>query len=122
MQTRGSQENPIVVDISRIVSEWVPDTVENLISSPANSFIALFGPSSNYMWFYRTYNNGQETLVQAWYRWYLPGTVQHAVVDNDRMYCVVKQDGKYILLTASLTQTPEDQILVNSDGQQITHT
>lgn len=119
MQTRGSQENPIVVDISRIVSEWVPDTVENLISSPANSFIALFGPSSNYMWFYRTYNNGQETLVQAWYRWYLPGTVQHAVVDNDRMYCVVKEDGKYILLTASLTQTPEDQILVNSDGQQI---
>lgn len=119
MQTRGSQENPIVIDISRIVSEWVPDTVENLISSPANSFIALFGPSSNYMWFYRTYNNGQETLVQAWYRWYLPGTVQHAVVDNDRMYCVVKQDGKYILLTASLTQTPEDQILVNSDGQQI---
>ena len=119
MQTRGSQENPVVVDISRIVSEWVPDTVENLISSPANSFIALYGSATNYIWFYRTYNNGQETLVQAWYRWYLPGTVQHAVVDNDRMYCVVKQDGKNILLTASLTQTPEDQILVNSDGQQI---
>ena len=119
MQTRGSQENPVVVDVSRIVSEWVPDTIENLIASPSNSFIALYGPSTNYIWFYRTYNNGQETLVQAWYRWYLPGTVQHAVVDNDRMYCVVKQDGKNILLTASLTQTPEDQILVNSDGQQI---
>ena len=119
MQTRGSQENPIVVDVSRIVSEWVPDTVENLLASPANSFIALYGSATNYIWFYRTYNNGQETLLQAWYRWYLPGAVQHAVVDNDRMYCVVKQAGKNILLTASLTQTPEDQILVNSDGQQI---
>lgn len=119
MQTRGSQENPIVIDISRVVSEWVPDTVENLITSPANSFIALYGPTTNYIWFYRTYNNGQETLLQAWYRWYLPGTIQHAVVNNDRMYCVVKQGGKNILLTASLTQTPEDQILVNSDGQQI---
>ncbi len=119
MQTRGSNENPVVVDISRIVSEWVPDTVENLIASPANSFIALYGSATNYIWFYRTYNNGQETLVQAWYRWYLPGTVQHAVVDNERMYCVVKQGDKNILLTASLTQTPVDQILVNSDGQQI---
>ncbi len=119
MQTRGSQENPIVIDISRIVSEWVPDTVENLITSPANSFIALYGPSSPYIWYYRTYNDGQQNLVQAWYRWYMPGNVHNAVVDNDRMYCVVKQSGKYILLTASLTQTPEDQILVNSDGQQI---
>ena len=119
MQTRGSQENPVVVDISRIVSEWVPDTVENLIASPANSFIALYGPSSPYIWYYRTYNNGEQTLLQAWYRWYMPGNVHNAVVDNDRMYCVVKQSGKYILLTASLTQTPEDQILVNSNGQQI---
>jgi len=119
MQTRGSQENPIVIDISRIVSEWVPDTVENLIASPANSFIALYGPSSPYIWYYRTYNDGQQTLLQAWYRWYMPGNVHNAVVDNDRMYCVVKESGEYILLTASLTQTPEDQILVNSNGQQI---
>jgi len=119
MQTRGSQENPIVVDISRIVSEWVPDTVENLIASPSNSFIALYGPSTKYIWYYRTYNNGQETLLQAWYRWLLPGAVHNVVVDNDRMYCVVKEGGKYILLTSSLTQTPEDQILINSDGQQI---
>ncbi len=90
-----------------------------MIASPSNSFIALYGPSSKYIWFYRTYTNGQEILVQSWYRWYLPGTVHNVVVDNDRMYCVVKDSGKYILLTASLTQTPEDQILVNSDGQQI---
>ena len=119
MQTRGSQENPVIIDISRVVSEWVPDTVENLIASPANGFIALYGPSTKYIWFYRTYNNGEKNLLQAWYRWYLPGDVHNVVVDNDRMYCVVKHSGKYNLLTASLTQTPEDEILVNSNGQQI---
>lgn len=119
MQTQGSQDNPIVVDISRIVSEWVPDTVENMISSPSNSFIALYGPSSKYIWFYRTYNNGKETLLQAWYRWYLPGNVHNVVVDNDRMYCVVKEGGEYILITSSLTQTPEDQVLISINGQQI---
>ncbi len=119
MQTRGSQENPIVVDISRIVAEWVPDTVQDLITSTSNNFIALFGPSSNYIWFYRTYNDGTETLVQSWYRWYMPGKVHQAVVDNDRMYCVVEAGGKYMLLTASLTQTPDDEILVNSNGQKI---
>ena len=119
MQTRGSQENPIVVDISRIVSEWIPDSIENLISSPANNFVALYGPSTEYIWFYRTYSNGQETLVQAWYRWYLPGNVHDVVVDNDRMYCVVKESGKYMLLSSSLTNTFDDEVLVSIDGKLI---
>tara|TARA_R100000081_G_C4820121_1_gene179053 strand:- start:3932 stop:6436 length:2505 start_codon:yes stop_codon:yes gene_type:complete len=124
MQTRGSQENPIVVDISRVVSEWVPDLVEEMIASPANGFIALYGKASNCIWYYRTYNDGQENLLQSWYKWEMPGKVLFSVVDNDRMYCVLKmtstsQLGQYALLTASLTQTPEDQILINSNGQQI---
>ena len=124
MQTRGSQENPIVIDISRVVSEWVPDLVEELISSPANGFIALYGKTSNCIWYYRTYSDGQENLLQSWYKWEMPGKVLFSVVDNDRMYCVLKMTstslvGQYALLTASLTQTPDDQILINSNGQQI---
>lgn len=124
MQTRGSQENPIVVDVSRVVSEWVPDLVEEMLASPANGFIALYGSTSNCLWFYRTYNDGTENVLQSWYKWEMPGKVLFSVVDNDRMYCVLKMTstsllGQYALFTASLTQTPDDQILVNSDGQQI---
>ena len=76
MTTSGQEMNPSVVDIGRVVSEWVPDTVTNLLASPQNSFIAMYGPTKQDIYFYRTYSNGQEETMQSWFRWSLPGNVQ----------------------------------------------
>ena len=46
MVTRGENDNPIVLDIGRVVNEWVPATVDTLIASPQNQFIAMSGQSS----------------------------------------------------------------------------
>ena len=43
MRTAGQENNPQVLDIGRMVSEWVPDTITELTASPQNSFIALYG-------------------------------------------------------------------------------
>ena len=119
MQTRGAEESPLVVDIGKIVSEWVPDTVTSLLSSPQNSLIALYGPSDNIVYFYKTYTVGDRTLMQAWFKWDLPGNVQHASIDSDTMWAIVEDKGKYHLISASLTQTPEETIMTTADGQQI---
>ena len=119
MITRGSDESPMVEDIGKVVSEWVPDTVNNLITSPQNSLIALFGTTDNAMYLYKTYAVGEKRLMQSWVKWILPGNVQNATVDSDTMWTVLEYSGKYVLAKASLTQTPEDEIVVNSDGQQV---
>ena len=41
MVTRGQDENPQVLDVSRVVNEWVPATVDTFIGSAQNQFIAL---------------------------------------------------------------------------------
>jgi len=119
MRTRGAEESPIVDDISRIVSEWIPDTVTNLLTSPQNFLIALYGPLDTFMYLHKTYSVGEKTVMQSWFRWELPGNIQHAAVESDTMWTVVEYKGKYILSSASLTLTPEEKIIITSDGQQV---
>tara|TARA_X000001382_G_scaffold26757_2_gene17213 strand:- start:9629 stop:12043 length:2415 start_codon:yes stop_codon:yes gene_type:complete len=119
MRTAGQEMNPTVLDIGRIVSEWIPSSVTELIASPQNSFVAMHGPTKKDVYFYRTFSDGQREIMQSWFRWELPGNVQSIAIDSDSFYAVTMQGGQYTLLSASINQTPEEQILVNSDGQKM---
>lgn len=119
MATRGQQENPDVLDIGRIVSEWVPDSVTDLVASPQNSFFSMYGPSSNYIYFFRTYVVGEETAMQTWFNWKLHGNVNFFAVDSDDTYIVTYQSNQYTLVKANLTQTPDDAILRADSGQVV---
>ena len=119
MVTRGENDNPVVLDIGRVVNEWVPATVDTLIASPQNQFIALSGQSSRYIYFFRTYNDGETNLVQAWFNWETMGNVQTIAADSDDFYAVTKQGGQFTLSKASLSQSPQDAIIVNNDGKKI---
>ncbi len=119
MQTRGQDENPSILDISRIVAEWVPATVDTLIASSQNKFLAMSDQDSRYVYFFRTYNDGKETLIEAWFNWKLAGNVQTIVVDSDDFYTVTKQGTQFTLSKASLSQSPRDAIIVNNDGSKI---
>ena len=119
MQTFGQDETPKILDIGRVVNEWVPATVDTLIASPQNKFLAMSDQTSRYVYFYRTYNDGKEVLVEAWFNWQLPGTVQTIAVDSDDLYTVTKQGTQFTLSQASLSQSPADAIIVNNEGQRI---
>jgi len=119
MVTKGQNENPQVLDISRVVNEWVPSGIDTFISSPQNQFLAMSGQASDKIYFYRTYSDGETTLIQAWFNWQLPGTVQNIVVDSDDMYTVTKQGNQFTLSKASLSQSPDDAIIVNNQGAKV---
>ena len=119
MATRGQQENPDVLDIGRIVSEWVPDSVTDLIASPQNSFFTMYGPTTQYVYFFRTYVVGDETVMQTWFNWKMHGNVNFIAVDSDDTYIVTYQSSQYTLVKANLTQTPDDAILRADSGQVV---
>ena len=119
MQTFGQDDNPKVLDIGRVVNEWVPATVDTMISSPQNRFLAFSDQSSRYVYFFRTYSDGKENLVEAWFNWQLPGNVQTIATDSDDFYAITKQGNQFTLSKASLSQSPTDAIIVNNDGQRI---
>ena len=119
MVTRGQDENPEVLDVGRVVNEWVPATVDTFIASTQNQFIAMSSQSEDKVYFYLTYSDGEKNIVQSWFNWQLPGNVQTIAVDQDEFYAVTKQGNQFTLSKASLSQSPSDAIIVNNDGQRI---
>ena len=97
MQTFGQDENPKVLDVGRVVNEWLPATIDTLIASPQNKFIAFSDQTSRYVYFFRTYHDGKKNVLEAWFNWQLPGTVQTIAVDSDDLYTVTKQGSQFTL-------------------------
>lgn len=119
MVTRGENENPQVADIGRVVNEWIPSTVDTLISSAQNQFIAFSGQSTRYIYFFRQYAESKDIILQTWFNWLAPGNVQTIAADSDEFFAVTKQGGQFTLSKASLSQSPDDAIIVNNDGQKL---
>ena len=123
MVPQGVGSPPVVVDTGRVVAEYIPVAVDTLITSPQNSFIAMSSKSLDKIYFYRTYNDGQTDVMQAWFNWQLPGNAHYITVDSDTMYTVIKtgtgSGARYNLCSATLTQTPEETIITTSEGQQV---
>lgn len=119
MQTRGYEESPIIQDISRAVSQWIPETIDSLFSSPQNSLTGVFGTDSDRLYLYRVYKVGEEQLMQSWFEWKLPGKIQHCTVDNDAMWLVVLNGTDTVLLKASISKSTTEDIVVTNDGLQV---
>ena len=120
---RGEGQIPEVTNLGKVVDEYIPQTVDSLIASPQNSFIALYGSALNTVYFYRTHSEGNQQVLQAWYSWKFPGKVLDLVVDSDVLYSVVKvgtgSAARYSLLTSNLSATLEDEAMITSDGTKI---
>jgi len=116
MTTRGQQENPIILEIGKIVSEWIPNTIDSVITSPQNSLLAMSTKSSDTVYFFRFYNDGTENQLQTWFQWKLCGNVQTVFIESDEIYIVTQQGTEYTLLRGNLNQTPTQQILQGGAG------
>jgi len=118
MQLRGIEETPTVVDISKIVLEWIPNTIDDLIVSPQNSLIALIDRQSSYIYIYRFYNNGQEDVMTAWTKWELTGTIQSADIIGDDFVVVSQHEDEYTLNTITLDELPTGQVTATVGGSE----
>ena len=116
MTTRGQNENPIVVDQSKIVNEWIPTGREQLVASPQNSLLALSGRDSDLLYMFRFYDAGDERSMAAWTNWKLSGRIQHQSINADTLYAVTLQTSGYVIQQYSLVQSPISSALVSSTG------
>ena len=88
-----------ILDIVRVVNEWITIDVDNLVASRQNDFIAMSSQTSDEIFFYKTYTDGQDLLLESWFKWKLLGPAQTVQVDQDDMFSVIKQGSQYILST-----------------------
>lgn len=119
MQTRGQDESPIVIDISRIVQEYVPSTVDQVVSSPQNSLLALGTTGSRDLYLFRYYTSGDQREIQSWFQWKVSGALQHLAIDRDVVWVITKQDASYVIQKLPLVQSPSTSVFLTSDGSKV---
>jgi len=117
MQVRGMEEDPLVTDVSKPVSEWIPSQIFQLESSTQDQFISIIEQQGDSIYFFRYYKQDGELVMKAWFKWkYEPGSeiVHHAVV-NSNIYVVLKTpDDKVAVIFHTLSGAVSNNVLDNS--------
>ena len=114
LQLREIEQSPLVVDISKTVLEWIPDTIDSLSVSPQNSVLMMADRDSSYIYLYRFYNNGEKDLFQAWVKWELPTTIQAVNIIDDDVIIVSQHEDEYTLGKIVLDQIPTGDVVATA--------
>jgi hypothetical protein len=110
IQLQDVEQNPVVVDISKPVLEWIPNTIDDLVVSPQNSLIGLVDRDSSYLYLFRFYNNGERNLLEAWTKWQLTGTINHISIMNDDVFIIGQHEDEYTIQSITLDEIPNGEI------------
>ena len=110
---QGLENDPILDDIGKIITDYIPNNIDTLVSNPQNQFISLSSTDDNKMYLYRRHTEGQQELFKAWFRWDVPGKIQICAFFDDRMFIGYETGGKTVIGSAALNLVPEEDILTN---------
>ena len=119
INTRGNEESPLIQDIGKVVSEWIPESIDSLITSPQNQMIALYGRTDPHVYFYKTHFVGDRNIMQAWFRWKMPANVEFIHIAKDVMWTVVNDGTNKVLLKSNISKSADDDVLQTQDGQYV---
>lgn len=117
--TRGQREAPTVTESSLPVPEWIPQSINKATGSSQNSLWVGSDKSSNKVYLFHFYDEGEERKVASWVRWSLPANVIHSDIQNDILYLVTSGPEGYTILAHSLVLSPTTGGLINSLGNVV---
>jgi len=106
MQPRGGNETPNTSEISQIVTGYIPNDINKLTTDPQNSLMAVYSSANESIYMYKFYSNGEEQLMQAWFKWQVVGSVQFMEIIQNILVLVTESEDRYNLSIISLVQDP----------------
>ena len=105
MQVRGNVAAAEVSEISKVASGYLPKNLHNLIVNVQDSLIALYSIDSNELYLHKYYSSGQETLMQAWFKWEIIGNIKYLTVINNYLVGIVKNGNEHKVIIIDTNQT-----------------
>jgi hypothetical protein len=117
--TRGQRETPSVTETTKIVPEWMPQTITEATGSAQNGLWVASGRTSRYMYLHRFYEQGDERAMASWVRWLLPANVMHTAIQNDVLYVLTSGTEGYVVTQHKLVLAPSTGGLINNLGNTV---
>ena len=117
--TRGQRENPSVNESSKLVPEWIPRTITDTTGSSQNGLWVGSGKTSNILYLFRFFEQGDERVLSSWVKWVLPANAIHTAIQNDILYVLSSDVKGYNVTQHNLVLSPTTGGLLNGLGNNV---
>jgi hypothetical protein len=85
----SSGESNLAVDVSSHVSGYIPVNIKAMVGNTNQDIIILMPDSSNELYIYKFYTNGNERIQTAWFKWVFSGTIKGITMLGKHLYLVI---------------------------------
>ena len=110
---------PLMQDVTNVVPELIPSTVDSFTVSPDLSVVSLGTRGSSDIYQYRFLTKSrEEKLVNSWYRWTLNGNLSHQFFDTSTLYTVTKNGSDVSLSSHDMNQSSSEGSLTLPTGEK----
>ena len=103
--TQGYQEHPLVRDFSKTIEELIPSSVNRLTANTQSEKVCAYTIDGEELFFYSTYDPGDQDNIRAWYVWDVPGNIKTMIMWRDQVLVIVERGGTYHFINARLTRS-----------------
>jgi hypothetical protein len=117
--TRGQREAPTVTEASKIVPEWIPNSITTAVGSAQNGLWVGSSRSLPDIYMFRYYEEGDERKMASWVRWRLHSNVIFAAIQEDVLYVITSGTEGYNVLSHKLVLSPSSGGLTNYFGNTV---
>jgi hypothetical protein len=117
--TRGQREAPTVMESSKVVPEWIPNSISGTLGSAQNGLWVAYGRTLSDVYLFRYFEEGNERKMASWFKWELPSNVVHVDIQQDTLFAITSGPNGYIVLAHKLVLSPTTGGLTNYFGNKV---
>ena len=115
----SSEQPPLMADITAVVPELIPESVNSMVSSPGLSIVSLGEVGKSLIHQYRFLQTTRDKrAVNSWYKWELTGTLLTQFFDASTFYAVVRNGNDVYVQSFDMTQSSEQGFLTLPTGEK----
>lgn len=115
----NADQPPVMSDITNVVPELIPASVDSLAASPALSIVSVGQTGTSDIYQYRFLSGSRdERLLNSWYRWSLTGNLQGQFFDSSTWFAVVNNGADIYVQSFDMTQSNEQGFLTLPTGEK----
>ena len=90
MANINRDQQPQVIEQTKIVADLIPENLDLLTHSKENGIVIAGKWLDRQMWIYRYYSDGEERKQGAWVRWELTGDLVYMSIIDDVLFIIVR--------------------------------
>ena len=106
MLNQGMQNPPIVSDLTKPVSDWIPNDISELTFSTTTSTLLAYSRNSDILYVHKLLEEG----MGSWVKWQLPGPIQNIFVDHDVVFISILINNKLYFGKGTFFVKPSDSL------------